>query len=89
MKIKAGFGYDNSVSLQTDDAGYVGAAVLAHVVCIVGLQTNDVPFVITERGFNTPESSVLTLAGSNLLQGMAKRSELFAKAQSQGGKVAD
>ena len=28
---KAGFGYVNSVSLQTDDAGHVGAAVLAHV----------------------------------------------------------
>ena len=39
---KAGFGYDNSVSLQTDDAGHVGAAVLAHVVCVVSLQTNDV-----------------------------------------------
>ena len=39
---KAGFGYDNSVSLQTDDAGYVGAAVLAHVACVVCLQTNDV-----------------------------------------------
>ena len=38
----AGFGYNNSVSLQTDDAGDVGAAVLAHVVCVVGLQTNDV-----------------------------------------------
>ena len=24
---KAGFSYDNSVSLQTDDAGHVGAAV--------------------------------------------------------------
>ena len=36
-----GFGYDNSVSLQTDDAGYVGAAVLAHVACVV----------VTERGF--------------------------------------
>ena len=39
---KAGFGYDNSVSLQTDDAGHVGAAVLAHVAFVVGLQTNDV-----------------------------------------------
>ena len=39
---KAGFGYDNSVSLQTDDAGNVGAAVLADVACVVGLQTNDV-----------------------------------------------
>ena len=29
---KAGFGYDNSVSLQTDDAGHVGAAVLAHAL---------------------------------------------------------
>ena len=29
---KAGFGYDNSVSLQTDDAGHVGAAVLARKV---------------------------------------------------------
>ena len=38
----APFGYDNSVSLQTDDAGHVGAAVLVHVACIVGLQTNDV-----------------------------------------------
>ena len=37
---KAGFGYDNS--LQTDDAGYVDAAVLAHVACVVCLQTNDV-----------------------------------------------
>ena len=33
---KAGFGYDNSVSLQTDDAGHVGAAVLAHVASVVG-----------------------------------------------------
>ena len=39
---KAGFGYDNSVSLQTDDAGHMGAAVLANVVCVVGLHTNDV-----------------------------------------------
>ena len=39
---KAPFSYDNSVSLQTDDAGYVGAAILAHVACVVGLQTNDV-----------------------------------------------
>ena len=39
---EAVFGYDNSVSLQTDDAGHVGAAVLAHVACVVGLQTNDV-----------------------------------------------
>ena len=39
---KAPFSYDNSVSLQTDDAGYVGAAILAHVACIVGLQINDV-----------------------------------------------
>ena len=39
---KAGFGYENSVSLQTDDAGHVGAVVLAHVACVVGLQTNDV-----------------------------------------------
>ena len=39
---KAGFSYDNSVSLQTDDAGHVGAAVLAYMVCIVGLYTNDV-----------------------------------------------
>ena len=42
LKNEAGFGYDNSVSLQTDDAGHVGAAVLAHMVCVVGLQTNDV-----------------------------------------------
>ena len=41
-KIKAAFGYDISVSLQTDDAGNVGQAVLGHVVCVVGLQTNDV-----------------------------------------------
>ena len=35
---KVGFGNDNSVSLQTDDAGHVGAAVLAHhVACVVGL----------------------------------------------------
>ena len=40
--IKAGFGYENSISLQTDDAGHVGAAVLVHVACVVGLQTNDV-----------------------------------------------
>ena len=26
LEIKAGFGYDNSVSLQTDDAGHVDAA---------------------------------------------------------------
>ena len=31
---KAGFGYDNSVSLQTEDA--------AHVAYVVSLQTNDV-----------------------------------------------
>ena len=37
-----GFGYDNSVSLQTDDAGPEGAAVLAHLAYVVGLQTNDV-----------------------------------------------
>ena len=40
--VKAGFAYDNSVSLQTDDAGHVGAAILAHVAYVVGLQTNDV-----------------------------------------------
>ena len=39
---KSRFGYDNSVSLQTDDVGHVVAAVLAHVACVVGLQTNDV-----------------------------------------------
>ena len=39
---KAGFGYDNSVSLQTNDVDHVGAAVLAHLACVVGLQTNDV-----------------------------------------------
>ena len=37
-----GFGYDNSVSMQTDDAGNVGAAVLAQVSCVVSLETNDV-----------------------------------------------
>ena len=43
MSFKAGFSYDNSVSLQTDYAGHVGAAVLVHVAaCVVGLQTNDV-----------------------------------------------
>ena len=42
FKSKAAFGYDNSVSLQTDDVGNVGAAVLFHVACVVGLQTNDV-----------------------------------------------
>ena len=42
MSIKAGFGYDNSISLQTDDAGHVGAAVFVHVACVVSLQTNDV-----------------------------------------------
>ena len=42
IKAKVGFGYDNSVSLQTDNVGHVGAAVLANVACIVGLQTNDV-----------------------------------------------
>ena len=40
--LKAGFSYDNSVSLQTDDAGHVGAAVFVHVACVVSLQTNDV-----------------------------------------------
>ena len=40
--VKAGFGYDNSVSLQIDDEGHVGAAVLAHVASVVGLQNNDV-----------------------------------------------
>ena len=39
---KGGFGYDNSVSLQTDDVGNMGAAVSVHVACVVGLQTNDV-----------------------------------------------
>ena len=39
---KVGFSYDNSVSLHTDNAGHVGAAVLAHVAYVVGLQTNDV-----------------------------------------------
>ena len=39
---KAGFGYDNSVNLKTNDTGYVVAAVLAHVACVVGLQTNKV-----------------------------------------------
>ena len=37
-----GFGYDNSVSLQTDDVGHVDAAVLVHVAYVVGSQTNDV-----------------------------------------------
>ena len=41
-KTKVGFSYENSASLQTDDAGHVGAAVLVNVVCVVGLQTNDV-----------------------------------------------
>ena len=41
-KTKAGFGYNNSVSLQTDDSGHVGAAVLAHFAYVVGFQTNDV-----------------------------------------------
>ena len=40
-KSEVGFGYDNSVSLQTDDVGHVGAAVLAHLACVVGLQTNN------------------------------------------------
>ena len=40
FSFKADFGYDNSVRLQTDDAGHVGAAVLAHVACVVSLQTN-------------------------------------------------
>ena len=39
---QAGFSYDNSVSLQTDDAGHVGAAVSVHVACVVDLQTNNV-----------------------------------------------
>ena len=39
---QAGFIYDNSVILQTDDAGHVGAAVSVHVACVVDLQTNDV-----------------------------------------------
>ena len=39
---EAAFSYDNSVSLQTDDAGHVGAAVSVHVACVVDLQTNDV-----------------------------------------------
>ena len=33
---------DNIISLQTDDVGHIGAAVLAHVAFVVGLQTNDV-----------------------------------------------
>ena len=49
---KAGFGYDNSVNLKTNDTGYVGAAVLANVACVVGLQTNNATFVVTERGFS-------------------------------------
>ena len=32
VKKYAGFSYDNSVSLQTNDTGQVGAAVLAYVV---------------------------------------------------------
>ena len=39
---QVGFGYDNSVSSQTDDVGHVAAAILAHVACVVGFQTNDV-----------------------------------------------
>ena len=31
---KVGFSYDNSVSLQTDDAGHVGAAVLGRIFCL-------------------------------------------------------
>ena len=46
---KAGFGYDNSVSLQTTDAGHMCAAVLADVACVVGLQTDAV--VVTETRF--------------------------------------
>ena len=42
VQTKVGFGYDSSVSLQTDDVGHVGAAVLAQVACVVGLQTNDI-----------------------------------------------
>ena len=42
FRAEAPFSYDNSVSLQTDDAGHVSAAVLAHVAYVVGLQTNDV-----------------------------------------------
>ena len=41
-KTKVGFSYENSASLQTDDAGHVGAAVLAHFAYVVGFQTNDV-----------------------------------------------
>ena len=41
-EFEAGFSFENSVSLQTDIAGHVGAAVLAHVACVVDLQTNDV-----------------------------------------------
>ena len=37
-----GFGYDKRVNLQTDDMGHVGAAILARVARVVGLQTNDV-----------------------------------------------
>ena len=37
---KAGFGYDNSVSLQTEDAGHVGAAVFADVACISTTEIN-------------------------------------------------
>ena len=36
-EFKAGFSYDNSVSLRTDDAVHVGAAVLTQVACVVGL----------------------------------------------------
>ena len=31
---KAPYNYDNSVSLQTNDAGHVGAAVLAHMAYV-------------------------------------------------------
>ena len=62
---KAGFGYVNSVSLQTDDAGHVGAAVLAHVA-----------YVVTERGLTD-----FYLGLSNLYTGqtlyISKSSELL------------
>ena len=48
-----GFSYDNSVSLQTDDAGHVGAAVLAQATWPTSSVCKPTTFFVTERGLNS------------------------------------
>ena len=61
------FGYDNNVSLQTDDVGHVGAAVLAHLAPIVGLQSNDVRR--NRKGFTSLEHAFhLNISRGQLFQ---------------------